>query len=334
MLAGQTSGTSSPVPAPDASQGKAQTERERLLTRLFPPGNRELHAKNVNFFRGDYPGAIDPEVFCAEVNKALDEVEAARARGENPGFDHFPEDLSTPAAPPAQVEVLQVNGQLDELLAGAIRDYNALKDGIAPLRDILGLAEHTTCEQVVRHVRDLKDDALRLHREKMELLHPGSTPPATPPESGLRECPFDDGESLHGAKVRDNGRDGCGPADTWWVQCKCGAEGPNSRDPDEAVIFWNRRTRPSQPVTTVGSLREHATNLVRSWEDTPHEKFNLDTWATDAKNYLKRLVAAQHAEVTIDRPTLTTLIQLARGHGYDLMCDDALTRLQSTGGKP
>lgn len=60
-------------------------------------------------------------------------------------------------------------------------------------------------------------------------------------EAALLPCPFDNGQGLHGSKVRNNGRDGCGPADTWWVQCKCGAEGPNARGPDEAVDLWNRR---------------------------------------------------------------------------------------------
>jgi len=64
----------------------------------------------------------------------------------------------------------------------------------------------------------------------------------TDPTPVLEPCPFDDGSRLHGARVRDNGRDGCGPADTWWMQCKCGAEGPNARTPEEATLLWNRRS--------------------------------------------------------------------------------------------
>ncbi len=66
-----------------------------------------------------------------------------------------------------------------------------------------------------------------------------------PSDTPLLPCPFDDdGLNIHNLKVRDNGRDGCGPADTWWVQCRCGAEGPNARDPAEACVLWNRRPRP------------------------------------------------------------------------------------------
>jgi hypothetical protein len=59
-------------------------------------------------------------------------------------------------------------------------------------------------------------------------------------EQTKEPCPFDDGQGLHGTTVKGNGGR-MAPSDVWWVQCKCGAEGPNARDADEAVANWNRR---------------------------------------------------------------------------------------------
>lgn len=79
---------------------------------------------------------------------------------------------------------------------------------------------------------------------------------ARPMTEGLEPCPFAVGDRTHKARVRDNGRDGCGPADTWWAQCKCGAEGPNARSPEEAGLLWNRRSTSAAVRGMREALRE------------------------------------------------------------------------------
>lgn len=159
--------------------------------------------------------------------------------------------------------------------------------------------------------------------------------PVASKSAELLPCPFDDGQGLHGAKVRDNGRDGCGPADTWWMQCKCGAEGPNARDPAEAATLWNRR--PSFPPEIERELRGilamtdeecRAVGIAEfgsedAWHAAMAElKFKMLT-AADAhvaakaptpdpavmRDYIERLT-----RFFIDRPEWVTLAEEARGY--------------------
>lgn len=169
--------------------------------------------------------------------------------------------------------------------------------------------------------------------------------------AGLRECPFC--RSVRVTHIEDM-EPNC------WVECEdCGARTKDFATPEEAAVAWNTRSPLRSETPGDGAwLINLAEAALAWWRSRRPANYNDNDSATDltkveglkytadfdlAKAVASAVVAhrfpicarpveaMKEGEVSIDRRTLLKLIELARGHGYDMMCDAALdlTRLQS-----
>lgn len=183
------------------------------------------------------------------------------------------EDYIWRPAADAAIEIRQLRREVDDLLSRLREAIDYVEDAVrgwpgGSLEREGAVNVFDRCQAAIAKAEGLTAPEGQVRSAEREVVIPI-------PESELAVCPFDDGTGLHMAKPRNNGNDRHGAPSAWWVQCKCGAEGPNARSDEEAIQRWNTR---SPDMLRVERLTKALRKLMTKLEDKDETWIVVQDW--------------------------------------------------------